>query len=220
MGEDGCGRTESEIHGAGRGRWQRRKKCAWRSCGGSGWGAKKLAVLLREQNTALTVTIINRILKRHGLIAHTDSHAPGLERFESSRASARIYQAEPPEWDYPKGSEVRRLNTWGCLEWEGRRWFLCEALAGRWVGVESMGRLLLVRYRRTYVREIDRLQGVTRLSSAAQFWWGSPVALRAPCEPHQKRKPGVRDVTDVLTHGITRVLTPHSSATPLRESME
>ena len=138
-----------------------------------GWGAKKLAVLLREQNTALTVTTINRIPKRHGLIAPTDSHAPALER---SGASARIYQAEPPEWDYPKGSEVRRLNTSGCLEWE-RRWLVYEALAGRRVGVESMGRPLLVSYRHMYVREIDRLQGVTWALVVPRSFGG---ALRSP----------------------------------------
>lgn len=47
-----------------------------------GWGAKKIAVLLQEQGTALTVTTINRILKRRGLVKKTDSHAPALERFE------------------------------------------------------------------------------------------------------------------------------------------
>jgi transposase len=47
-----------------------------------GWGAKKLAVLLREQGQALTVITINRILKRRGLVRKKDSHAPALQRFE------------------------------------------------------------------------------------------------------------------------------------------
>src|SRR5271156_6297863 len=33
-----------------------------------GWGAKKLAVLLREEGTPLTVITINRILQRRGLV--------------------------------------------------------------------------------------------------------------------------------------------------------
>jgi transposase InsO family protein len=289
-----------------------------------GWGAKKIEVLLREQDTSLTVTTINRILKRRGLIAKKDSNAPALERFERAtpnelwqmdgkgeyrasdgtcyplsilddhsryavglyglraftaeevypclvrtfecygvpeamlmdhgtvwwgtsngygltwlsvrlieqgirlhygrihhpqtqgkverfhrtlneamrhrgkppqmaawpraleefrqvynerrphealgmkrpveryRASARVYRAHPRQWDYPNGSMVRRLNPAGCLYWERRNWFVCEALAGRQVRVESVGNLLLVSYRHMYVREIDRQQRRTR----------------------------------------------------------
>jgi transposase InsO family protein len=289
-----------------------------------GWGAKKIGVLLEEQDTSLTVTTINRILKRRGLVEKKDSHGPALERFERStpnelwqmdgkgeyhasdgtcyplsilddhsryavglyglpaftaeqvypclvrtferygvpeamlmdrgtvwwgtangygltwlsvrlieqgirlhygrvhhpqtqgkverfhrtldeairhrgkpqqmaawppaleefrqvynerrphealgmkrpaqryRASARSYQAEPHEWEYAKGSIVRQLNPAGCLYWEGRNWFVCEALAGRRVRVESVGNLLLVSYRHMYVREIDRQQRCTR----------------------------------------------------------
>ena len=46
------------------------------------WGAKKIGVLLREEATALTITTINRILKRRGLVGIEDSHPPALERFE------------------------------------------------------------------------------------------------------------------------------------------
>jgi hypothetical protein len=89
--------------------------------------------------------------------------ALGMKRpVERYRASARVYQAEPREWDYPNGSIVRRLNPAGCLYWEGRNWFVCEALARRQVRVESMGNLLLVSYRHMYVREIDRQQRRTR----------------------------------------------------------
>ena len=46
------------------------------------------------------------------------------------------------------------------VDWEGQRWFVCEALAERWVGVESVGSLLLVSYRHMYVREVDRVQAM------------------------------------------------------------
>jgi transposase InsO family protein len=290
-----------------------------------GWGAKKIDVLLREEDTELTVTTINRILKRRGLVAKNDSNAPALKRFERSapnqlwqmdgkgqyhasdgtcyplsilddhsryavglyalpaftaervypclvhtferygvpeamlmdhgsvwwsttngygltwlsvrlieqgihlgygrvhhpqtqgkverfhrtlneamrhrgkprqmagwpgaldefrriynerrphealgmkrpveryRASERVYQAAPREWEYPSGSMVRRLNSSGCLYWEGQSWFVCEALAGRWVRVEIVENLLLVSYRHMYVRELDREQRSTRL---------------------------------------------------------
>jgi transposase len=49
-----------------------------------GWGAKKIAVLLGEEHLALTVTTINRILKRRGLIGRQDSNLPALQRFERS----------------------------------------------------------------------------------------------------------------------------------------
>ena len=49
-----------------------------------GWGAKKIEVLLREEDAPLTVTTINRILKRRGLVGNKDSNAPALERFERS----------------------------------------------------------------------------------------------------------------------------------------
>lgn len=89
--------------------------------------------------------------------------ALGMKRpVERYRASARAYQAEPPEWEYPSGSLLQRLNTQGSLYWRGETWFVCEALAGRRVCVESVGDLLLVSYRHMYVREIDRRQRCTR----------------------------------------------------------
>src|SRR5271168_1250534 len=45
-----------------------------------GWGAKKIEVLLEEEAKPLTVTTINRLLKRRGLVQN--SNAPALERFE------------------------------------------------------------------------------------------------------------------------------------------
>jgi hypothetical protein len=89
--------------------------------------------------------------------------ALGMKRpVERYRASARSYQAVPREWEYPNGSIVRRLNPAGCLYWEGQRWFVCEALAGRRVRVENVENLLLVSYRHMYVREIDCQRHSTR----------------------------------------------------------
>lgn len=89
--------------------------------------------------------------------------ALGMKRpCERYRPSARNYQAQVAEWDYPEGSEVRRLNSAGCLNWEGERWFVSEALAGQRIRVERVKHLLLVSYRHMYVREIDRPQRHTR----------------------------------------------------------
>jgi len=47
----------------------------------TGWGAKKLHVLLAEEEIPLSVRTIHRILERHKLISE-DSHGPALTRFE------------------------------------------------------------------------------------------------------------------------------------------
>jgi transposase InsO family protein len=47
----------------------------------TGWGAKKLRVLLAEEQIALPVRTIHRILDRRGLVAK-EPHGPAPERFE------------------------------------------------------------------------------------------------------------------------------------------
>ena len=47
-----------------------------------GWGAKKLYVKLEEEGIHLSVTTINRILHRNGVMRRKDSHQPALKRFE------------------------------------------------------------------------------------------------------------------------------------------
>jgi transposase InsO family protein len=81
---------------------------------------------------------------------------------ERYRVSVRSYQPRPREWTYPEGSVVKRLNPQGFLYWQGENWFVCEALAGKFVRVESVAGLLLVSYRHMYVREIDRPKHCTR----------------------------------------------------------
>lgn len=120
--------------------------------------------------------------------------ALGMKRpIERYRASTRPYDPAPREWEYPVGSEVKRLNPAGCLSWEGTRWFVCEALAGKWVCVEQVKDLLLVSYRHMYVREIDRQQRSTRpliLPRAVCGTLRSPSGLPAsPAnEKQQERK--------------------------------
>ena len=49
----------------------------------TGWGAKKLRVLLHEEEIPLAVRTIHRILERHGLVSE-DAHGPAPGRFERS----------------------------------------------------------------------------------------------------------------------------------------
>jgi hypothetical protein len=73
------------------------------------------------------------------------------------------------------------------LEEGGRRWFVCEALAGQRVRIERSDKKLLVSYRHMYLREIDTTRGCTRPlvvprqeRGAAAGQGDPPVALRAP----------------------------------------
>ncbi len=107
---------------------------------------------------------------------------------EVYQPSPRAYQERPPQWEYPAGSEVRRLNRRGMLQDGGRPWFVCEALAGQRVRIERMDQKLLVSYRHMYLREIDlarertRSLVVERREGAGVAGPGDPpVALRAPC---------------------------------------
>jgi Integrase core domain len=118
---------------------------------------------------------------------------------ECYRVSSRCYQERPRPWEYPAGSEVQRLNSRGMLEDEGRRWFVCQALAGQRVRVERVDGKLLVSYRHMYIREIDLVQECTRPlvvkrqdRTEAAGPGDPPVALRAPSgSPGPQHQPGV-----------------------------
>jgi len=83
---------------------------------------------------------------------------PPAQRY---RTSPRPYRAQPPPWEYPSGSTVLRLNTQGCLELGGRRWFVCEALRGKQVRLQRFEERILVSYRHLYVRELHLASGTT-----------------------------------------------------------
>lgn len=70
-------------------------------------------------------------------------------------ASPRRAVARPHPWDYPQGLETRRVDQAGCLSEGGHRYFVCQALASKWVACERVAAHLVVRYRHLYIREID-----------------------------------------------------------------
>jgi transposase InsO family protein len=78
------------------------------------------------------------------------------------RSSPRPFQPEPPPWQYPEGSVVRKLNPAGCLCYRGHRYFVCEALAEEHVGCQTFADTLLITYRHMHVREINLETGRTR----------------------------------------------------------
>ena len=88
--------------------------------------------------------------------------ALGMERpVERYQPSRRAYRQKPPEWVYPSGGEVRRLNPAGVLYYGSRQYFVCEALAREVVWCRRFGNRLLVTYRSLQIREIDLETGRT-----------------------------------------------------------
>lgn len=76
--------------------------------------------------------------------------------------SAKAYQPQPAAWVYPEGALVQRLNSQGLIKCpDGKRRFVCEALADEWVQVEEFDGRWLIKYRHQYVREIDLRSGRT-----------------------------------------------------------
>lgn len=122
--------------------------------------------------------------------------ALGMQRpVERYRPSARSYQERVRPWEYPTGSDVRRVNANGAIAEAGRKWFVCEALAGQWVRVERFDEKLLVSYRHMYVREINVQRGTTQALVVARDTATvepAPVALRAPCAGSTDQKPKER----------------------------
>ncbi len=97
-----------------------------------GWGAKKIEVLLREEGITLTVSTINRILKRRGLVGKKDSHAPALERFERATPNelwqmdgkGSIAAAMERVIRY-RFSMITAATRWGCTGWWHSRQSKC-----------------------------------------------------------------------------------------------
>ncbi len=73
--------------------------------------------------------------------------------------SPRAYQLTPRPWDYPSGWDLARVDHAGCLSHAGRRYFVCQALAGQRVAMRPLDGVLVVQYRDYYIRELDLTTG-------------------------------------------------------------
>lgn len=80
-----------------------------------------------------------------------DFKTPG----EIYKRSQRLYQEKPKNWEYPEGTIIKRLNTQGCLDYKGYRYFVCEALASERIKIDEVESNLLISYRHMTIREID-----------------------------------------------------------------
>jgi len=75
------------------------------------------------------------------------------------RPSARRYQAQLREWEYPAGWEVHRLAGEGQLGWRGQRWEISNALRNQLVGLQRCEDRVLVYFCNVPLREIDLRTG-------------------------------------------------------------
>jgi transposase InsO family protein len=77
------------------------------------------------------------------------------------RPSARPFQQEPREWEYPAGMEVVRLHGEGQFRWHHRRWDVSRALRHQCVGIEQLGDRAIVYFCHTPIRELHLSTGVS-----------------------------------------------------------
>ncbi len=78
------------------------------------------------------------------------------------RPSRRRYRAQPRRWQYPTGSDVRRVDRTGSIAYEGHRLFVGGALIGDEVVCLRLEQRVLVLYRHMYVRERHLRSGRSR----------------------------------------------------------
>ena len=201
----------------------------------NGWGLTRLSVQLIEQGIRLLYGRVRhpqtqgKVERFHGTLGQAMRHrgvpqqfhqwpaalaefrlsynerrpheALGMKRpAERYRRSPQVYQENVKEWEYPAGSDVRRLNSQGMLTEQGQRWFVCGALAGKRVRVQRFDGKLLVSYRHMYIREVDpanrKSYPLVAVRSAASGE-PAPVALRAPCADSPDPKSGEKQKEEV-----------------------
>ncbi len=81
--------------------------------------------------------------------------------------SQRPYQPKPPDWSYPPGAELARLDPHGRLRLQGRNWQISGPLAGEPVQLIRLQQRVLVFFRHTLIRELDL---VVQGSTAVEPW--------------------------------------------------
>ena len=123
---------------------------------------------------------LGRRLRQWGVPTTSAAFARALARFEHEynhvrphaalaldvpaahyQPSPRAFVPEPRAWTYPAPALIRRVDCNGAIHYDRRAYFVCHALATRDVGCQQIGDRVLVRFRQTYVRELDLTTGRT-----------------------------------------------------------
>ena len=74
---------------------------------------------------------------------------------ECYHRSSRKFDPSPSEWEYPEGATVKKLTPQGTLHWDGRLYFVSEAIPDERVWVRKLDHRLIIFYRDFMVREIN-----------------------------------------------------------------
>jgi len=93
--------------------------------------------------------------------------------------SSRPFQPHPRRWDYASGLVVRRVAPVGQIHYEGRLYFVSEALKGEDVACIPFQDRVLVSYRHMYVRELHPRTGqsVPLMQPVDKPWPAANAAL-------------------------------------------
>ncbi len=86
--------------------------------------------------------------------------------------SPRVYDPQPPRWEYPQGAKVRKLDGNGKMNAYGRTWNISEALRREWVQLLRLDDRVLVYYCRTLICELDL---GSQHSTAVERWLPRPA---------------------------------------------
>jgi transposase InsO family protein len=71
------------------------------------------------------------------------------------RPSQRRYDPNPSAWEYPPGSRVLKIDSYGKIKLHGEHWLVSRALIGQRVRLVTIEQRVLVYYCRSLVRELD-----------------------------------------------------------------
>ena len=83
-------------------------------------------------------------------------------------ASSRLYQPNPPAFDYPDPANVVRVGTNGNVVVKGRAYFISQAFQGEDVQIQFLEHRAVVYYCRTTIRELDLIAGTSHYFDLGQ----------------------------------------------------
>jgi transposase InsO family protein len=104
------------------------------------------------------------------------------------RRSGRAYVVTPRPWEYPTGSDVHRVDHNAMIWYDGRRFFIGEALIGEDVACTRLATRVLVNYRHMLVRELELRTGRTRTLLRPVDAAGPADATNASTGPGKTRR--------------------------------
>jgi transposase InsO family protein len=75
------------------------------------------------------------------------------------KPSGKKYNPKPRSWEYQPGAELVKVDLLGRISFEGKRYFVCEALPNEYVQLIEYDESILVIYRDMIIRELDSDEG-------------------------------------------------------------